>query len=171
MSYPSYASDGFDALWHDPLRWFARQFLAYGIVAAIVAAAILAGSGIYALFMPRPEPVSLPDRKPIITQPPLAPPKGPDETTGALVSQLPTEPIGKPIFVNGTQFGTVEKIITDSNGKVRFYVIARSSLPNDKTPRTFTVSADAIQWHTTGTDSPATGVVKYESVRSAFPNQ
>ena len=62
MRYPSPTLDGFDTLWNHPIRWFARQFLVYGIV-AVTATVVVAAAGIYSLLVPA-ENVPAPDPKP-----------------------------------------------------------------------------------------------------------
>ncbi|MEX2167417.1 MAG: hypothetical protein WD852_10435 [Methyloceanibacter sp.] len=171
MSYPSPALDGFDALWQHPLRWFSRQFLVYGTVAAVTAVAIIIGSGLYALVVPV-EQVPLPEQKPeIITPAPLPTPIQPkkDQDLGALISALPAEPIGKSVYVQGTKFGTVDKMIVDANGKIYAYVISRSDPLPENAPRTFTVPSTAIQWHEAGANGETVpiGELQYEAVRSA----
>lgn len=166
MRYPSPALDGFDALWSDPLRWFARQFFIYGAVAVVTAATVVVGSGIYALLTPRPvaEQIPVPVQKPQLPKPAGVPRKLP-ETTGALIAGLPSDPIGKPVYVDGHQFGTIDKMIVDANGKVHAFVIQRSEPVGEGEAKTYTVGADAIQWHTAN-GVGAKGELTFEAVKA-----
>lgn len=150
----------------NPLRWFGSRFAMFGVaivggmaIFTVAATIYYSQHPIHAVDPPLPDkvirPAPIPD--PEIKKVP--------ESTGALISELPSNPIGRPVYVNGHQFGTVDKMIVDVDGKVRAFIILRSGPLADNAVKTFTVSPDAIRWHEVYSDN-ATGELNAETVRA-----
>ena len=154
MTYPSRTLDGFDALWHHPVRWFVRQFTFYLIFVAIAVPIVLAGAAIYSFLLRQPEtPVSLPDKKPASPSEEKPPIQFPSWAETIPMAEVREKAIGAPLFIGKQQVGTVSDLVKDSQGQIIGIVIQRTRRIPGNRPETVqemrSIGSNDVQWHAT----------------------